>query len=1189
MTSSTVRQPAFDVASFINEYYDAWSGADEDRILSYYADNVVLQIPGVIMEGKEALRDQFVRPFITAFPGNWHRVKKLIGGQGVAIVEFTFEAEHTGPFAGHAATGARVVVPGCGVYEYDAAKRQITAARIYFDVGTLLQTIIAFPANDRSKAAEALQLNERNLSLIVNTIPTAAWTTRPDGYCDFLNQRWLDYAGMTAEQATGWGWAEAIHPDDRTRLVDYWQSCLASGVPVEAEGRMRRFDGSYRWFLFRASPMRDESGKIVKWYGTNIDIEDRKRGEEALRASELSWRQIVDHIPGLVCTWGPMGEVEFVNRQTLEYFSRTREELKNWALIDAVHPDDLPRVIEVRKKALEAGTIYVSEHRLRRADGVYRWFQLRGLPVRNAEGTITAWYVLLTDIDDRKKAVEALQASERNLSITINTIPTFIAVTRPDGFILSVNQAALDYHGITLHDTQQEDFRTRFYHPDDWPRLGEELKEAFERQQPFEYEVRALSKEGEYRWFLVRCNPLLDEQGRVDRWYVTAFDIEDRKKAEEALRSSERNLNQIINAIPTVIGVMRADGTPVYGNQGVLDYTGLTLEQLQSGDFRARIYHPEDLERLRESRRLAFTQAVPFENEIRILGKDGKYRAFLFRYKPLLDEKGEIDRWYMAAFDIEDRKETEEALRKSWRQFRLLVETIPALVWRSTPEGDLDYLNRRAVEYLGHTAESLAGGRWLELVHPDHRDSTLQRWLQSAATGTAYEDEYRLRRADGQYRWIRSVGEPFLDTEGRIANWYGVVFDIDDRKRAEDAQARRACVRADVNAAFSKPTHLPEILRGCMEAIVRHLDAAFARIWLLNKDESVLELQASAGMYTRLDGSYSRIPVGDLKVGWVAREKKPHFTNDVMNDPRVHDKGWARRNGMVAFAGYPLVVEDRLIGVVALFARNPLSESILDTLALVADTLAQGIERKRAEEALTRARSELAHMARVTTLSALTASIAHEINQPIAAVTTSAGACLRWLNRDQPEVQRAREAAKRIEEDGNRAAEIVAHLKSFYKKDVSPQRELVSVNNLVDEMLVLLRSEAHRHSVVVRTDLGADLRPVSGDRVQLQQVLMNLMLNGMEAMSEGGGDLTIGTCLQGGEVRVSVSDTGVGIPADQMDEIFNAFVTTKAGGTGMGLPISRTIIESHGGHLWATVNEGRGATFHFTLRTDAET
>src|SRR5262249_6654277 len=156
------------------------------------------------------------------------------------------------------------------------------------------------------------------------------------------------------------------------------------------------------------------------------------------------------------------------------------------------------------------------------------------------------WYVLLTDIDDQKKAEEAVQASERNLSLTINSIPTFIAVTRPDGFILSVNQAALDYHGITLADTQQDDFQSRWYHSDDWPRLGEELKEAIQRGEPFEYEVRALNKDGEYRWFLVRCNPLRGEQGTIERWYYTAFDIEDRKRAEDALRKSERQFRLLV-------------------------------------------------------------------------------------------------------------------------------------------------------------------------------------------------------------------------------------------------------------------------------------------------------------------------------------------------------------------------------------------------------------------------------------------------------------------------------------------------------------------------------------------------------------------------------------------------------------------------------------------------------------------
>jgi PAS domain S-box-containing protein len=396
---------------------------------------------------------------------------------------------------------------------------------------------------DRKQAEKALQASERELRSIISAIPTLAWSAAPDGSADFLNQRWLDYAGLAAEQAAGWGWAEAIHPDDRKRLVEYWQSCLASGVPVETEARMRRFDAAYRWFLFRANPLRDEMGKIIKWYGTNIDIEDRKQREEALRASELSWRDIVDNIPGLVATTGAMGEVEFLNRQTLEYFGKTTEDLKNWALIGAVHPDDLPHVIEARKKSIEAGQIYEVEHRCRRADGIYRWFQVRGLPVRNAEGTITSWYLLLTDIEDRKKAEETLQSNERNLNLMINAIPAFIHVLRTDGSVLYANKAVLDYTGLTLEDVRKEDYRARIFHPEDVERLREERREALKGTVPFENEQRVLGQDGKYRWFLVRYNPLVEE-GRVTRWYVSATEIESRKQEEERVRQENARLEE---------------------------------------------------------------------------------------------------------------------------------------------------------------------------------------------------------------------------------------------------------------------------------------------------------------------------------------------------------------------------------------------------------------------------------------------------------------------------------------------------------------------------------------------------------------------------------------------------------------------------------------------------------------------
>jgi PAS domain S-box-containing protein len=258
--------------------------------------------------------------------------------------------------------------------------------------------------------------SENRLRTIIDTIPALAWSARPDGSAEFLNRRWLDYAGLSPEQASDWGWTVAVHPDDRGRLVDYWRRILASGEAGEIEGRLRRFDGEYRWFLFRASPMRNDSGRIVKWYGTNTDIEDRKRAEEALRSNEQSLRLTLDSIPGFVSTSDAAGEIELVNRQILEYFGMTTEELKNWSTSDNIHPDDLPRMIDAYRRAIETGQPLDFEQRSRGPDGVFRWFHNRSRPQRDAGGRIVRWYYLATDIDERKKAEEELHRSKAYLT-----------------------------------------------------------------------------------------------------------------------------------------------------------------------------------------------------------------------------------------------------------------------------------------------------------------------------------------------------------------------------------------------------------------------------------------------------------------------------------------------------------------------------------------------------------------------------------------------------------------------------------------------------------------------------------------------------------------------------------------------------------------------------------------------------
>jgi PAS domain S-box-containing protein len=251
-------------------------------------------------------------------------------------------------------------------------------------------------------------------------------------------------------------------------------------------------------------------------------------------------------------------------------------------------------------------------------------------------------------------------------------------------------------------------------------------------------------------------------------------------------------------------------------------------------------------------------------------------------------------------------------------------------------------------------------------------------------------------------------------------------------------------------------------------------------------------------------------------------------------------------------------------------------------------------ERKRAEqerESLRQAQADLAHVNRVTTMGELTASVAHEVNQPIAAAVTNAKTCLRWLTRDQPDLEEARAAAMRIVNDGTRAAEIIKRIRLLFKKGTA-ERELVDVNEVIREMIVLLWGEASRYFIVLRTELEADAPPVMADRVQLQQVLMNLMLNGIDAMKEADEDRELAIKSQRAEndhVLVCVTDTGLGLPPHQADQLFNAFFTTKPDGTGLGLSISRSIVESHGGRLWAVNNSPRGASFSFTLPAQTET
>jgi PAS domain S-box-containing protein len=803
----------------------------------------------------------------------------------------------------------------------------------------------------------------QDIRLVVDTIPTLAWSAGPDGSADFFNQRWLDYTGLTAEQALGWGWEVAIHPDDLPRILETFREALNSVKPFEVEGRFRRFDGEFRWFLFRASPLRDQSGKVAKWYGTNTDLEERKRAEDALRKSEERWRSVFENSAIGVALTDLNGRFLATNHVYQAMVGYTEEELRalcfldlthedyrqaNWVLITElvegkrrqfqiekeyrrkdgsliwvsnnvslvpgtarvprfimalsediterkraeqalrrseaylaeaqrlaktgswaynpaaekciywsdemlrifgldpqrnlpdreeflrlVHPEDRDRFNERIEKSRREKSDFVQDYRVVLTDGTVKYIHGIGHPVLDETGSIIEYVGTDVDVTERKRAEEALQRSEAYLAeaqklthtgswvwnvrtdalfwsqevyriydydpekmahptwnfferIHPEDRPKFeqrkkrmastqkewadsaidFRIVLPDGTIKHLHSIAHpviesgdEVVGTVMDVTEQwkaraklenafEEIKQRtealrrseaylaeaqkLTHTGSWavrvpqmekaqretgqgpaviPRFGWDasywskemyrifgfdpgptppsymevvqrlhpedahhntpvVEQAIRDRTDFETDFRLLLSNGPAKYIHVVGHPVVNASGDVIELVGTAMDVTEQHEAKaalqtafEQLKAEETELRRMTDAIASFIYVFRPDGTAIYANQVVLDYTGLTLEDVQKEDFPARIFHPEDVERLLEKRHEALARGKPFELEKRWLGKNGKYRWFLVRYNPLRDDQGNIIRWYATGTDIEDRKQAEERMR----------------------------------------------------------------------------------------------------------------------------------------------------------------------------------------------------------------------------------------------------------------------------------------------------------------------------------------------------------------------------------------------------------------------------------------------------------------------------------------------------------------------------------------------
>jgi len=499
-----------------------------------------------------------------------------------------------------------------------------------------------------------------------------------------------------------------------------------------------------------------------------------------------------------------------------------------------------------------------------------------------------------------------------------------------------------------------------------------------------------------------------------------------------------------------------------------------------------------------------------------------------------------------------ERKVVGQELHSSESRLRLIIDAIPTVAWGTLPDGSNAFVNQRWLDYTGMSAEQAAGSGWQAVFHPEDIGKHVERWRASLASGRPFENEARLRRAtDGEYRWFLIHGAPLRDEAGNIARWYGTAIDIEDRKRAEQALRRSESFLADAQ----KMSHTGSWAYDVASRRIIHSSEEYHRLFGFDPTASIPD---PAEWVRRIhpDDQERAIDIMGQKI----RERADYEVDFRI----IHPDGTIK---YVHGTAHPVV--------------GP-SGDLVEIVGSCIDVT----ERKLAEEARLDAQNKLAHANRVTTMGQLAASIAHEVNQPITGVVANARAALRFLGAAPANLNEVRHTLEEIVKDGNRAGEIIAKIRALVKK-MPPQKDRLDMNGAILEVIALTRSEILRSGISLRTDLAKELPAIQGDRVHLQQVLLNLVINAVEAMgSESNSlrELRIVTSDDGSNgVRVVVSDSGPGVDREAVERLFDAFYTTKADGMGMGLAICRSIIQTHGGRIWVTPNTPRGAVFQFRV------
>ncbi|HEX4716450.1 MAG TPA: PAS domain-containing sensor histidine kinase [Ktedonobacteraceae bacterium] len=850
---------------------------------------------------------------------------------------------------------------------------------------------------------DAWRRNEQLYRDLLESFSDGVTIVTPEGLVLDINQRPLADAHLRREEALGkplsdlpaWSSDPAVQERLRASIAT-----AARGETVRFEARIHPRTDLSLDILMTITSHRDTSQQIEYLICAGRDITERKHAEDELRT-------LVDAIPQLVWTGRPDGYVDYYNQRWRDYTGLSTEQAQGNGWMQCTHPDDRQRVLAVWQSAVQTGGPYETEQRLRQSTtGVYRWFLMQAVPYKDAQGTILNYVGTCTDIDDRKQAEQRLKTSEENWRVLAETVPQLVWTTQPDGSVAYWNQRWYDYIGSSPKQSLGHEW-SQFLHPDEYQQTLTAWRHALETGEPYEIEYRLKEgNTGSYRWFLTRGSPVRDDTGQIVKWFGTCTDIDDRKQAEQQLKASEENWRVLAETVPQLVMVARPDGLHEYVNQRWRDYTGLTLEHMQSdGLAHLQFIHPDDREGNRAHRQHAEDTGEMYEHEERLRnGQTGAYSWFLTRAMPVRNEAGQIVKWFGTATDIDEQKRTEEALRQSQERIRALIDSnIIGIVSVEGEEEVLVEANEAFLHMTGYTQE-------------DVRSKTLNR-----VKITPPEQAHLFERA-----------------------------------------------RQEVTA---RGQHTP------------------------------LETEVVCQ-----DGS--RLPV---LVGSVLFQEHPRQTISFTLDNSARKELEQRKDAFISMASHEL--------------KTPLTALKLQTSLLQRQLAKQGI--------------------------------------PASALSSMEGQI-------------------------NKVTRLVDELLDVSKIQVGRLeylQETVDLEALLQEITETMQQSSPSHRIVVRGTVRTSL---IGDPDRLGQVFINLLSNAIKYSPDAE---TVEMDLDASEeaVTIQVQDHGLGIPREQRDKIFERFYRASGPkqkaipGLGMGLYIVAEIVKRHGGTITVESTVGEGSTFTVTL------